>query len=157
MITYEDLLEEVSSRGIIINEKAELPKDYEGFYIETENYNVILLGQGLDTTLKKKQVLGEELGHFYTTVGDITDQSNPHNRKQELRARKWGYERVVPIAALIKGLRYPCTTFSELADYLSVDESYLAEAITYYQIKYGEVYETGRYRMFFNPLKVLEL
>ena len=37
--------------------------------------------------------LAEELGHHYTTVGDILDQTNVSNRKQERLARVWAYNR----------------------------------------------------------------
>ena len=41
------------------------------------------------TDIEKSCVLAEELGHYYTTVGDILDQSDDGNRKQERRARLW--------------------------------------------------------------------
>ena len=46
------------------------------------------------TTNEKYCVLLEELGHFLTTYGDITNQNDLKNRKQELFARRWGYEKV---------------------------------------------------------------
>lgn len=36
---------------------------------------------------EKACVLAEELGHHYTAVGDIIDQSYYSNRKQELRGK----------------------------------------------------------------------
>ena len=35
---------------------------------------------------EKACVLAEELGHHYTTVGDIIDQKESENRKQELNS-----------------------------------------------------------------------
>lgn len=38
---------------------------------------------------EKACILAEELGHYYTTTGNILDQTNISNRKQERRARLW--------------------------------------------------------------------
>ena len=45
------------------------------------------------TPTEKACVLAEELGHHYTTVGNILDQSDVGNRKQELKARLWAYDK----------------------------------------------------------------
>ena len=39
--------------------------------------------------MEKASVLAEELGHYYTTVGNILDQEDAGNRKQEHKARTW--------------------------------------------------------------------
>lgn len=48
-------------------------------------------------TSKKLAVLAEEIGHYETSSGNILDQNNTSNRKQELAARKWAYEYVVAL------------------------------------------------------------
>ena len=50
--------------------------------------NTIALSSFIETTVESRCILAEELGHYYTTVGDITDQSKIENRKQELKARR---------------------------------------------------------------------
>lgn len=53
-------------------------------------------------TLKDKFcILSEELGHYKTTTGNITNQSIISNRKQELKARAWGYEITIGLKGLI--------------------------------------------------------
>lgn len=43
------------------------------------------------TSAEKTCVLAEELGHHYTTTGNILDQQEVANIKQELHARTWAY------------------------------------------------------------------
>lgn len=86
-MTYDELLYEADSTGIIVKEK-NIP-GYGGRIYG----NRIAIHNGLDTTTEKTCVLAEELGHYHTTVGDITDLSDPKNRKQERQARLWGYNK----------------------------------------------------------------
>jgi len=51
--------------------------------------------------LDKNGIIAEELGHHFTTLGDVRDQSKLVNRKQEKIARAWGYEKVVGIIDLV--------------------------------------------------------
>ena len=50
---------------------------------------------------EKACVLAEELGHHYTTVGDIIDQKESENRKQERRARIWAYHEMISLSDLV--------------------------------------------------------
>lgn len=47
------------------------------------------------TQTEKSCVLAEEIGRRYTTIGDILDQNDMNNRKQELRARLWAYNKQI--------------------------------------------------------------
>jgi Zn-dependent peptidase ImmA (M78 family) len=62
---------------------------------------VIALNKNLETTAEKCCVLAEELGHYYTSAGNILDQSKIENRKQERRARTWAYQKLVPLDKLV--------------------------------------------------------
>ena len=42
--------------------------------------------------------MAEELGHYYTGVGDILDQSSVSNRKQELCGRVYAYNKLIGLA-----------------------------------------------------------
>ena len=46
------------------------------------------------TQNQKACVLAEELGHHYTTVGNILDQSDTGSMKQERKARLWAYNKL---------------------------------------------------------------
>ena len=51
----------------------------KGFYIDGN----IAINTSVNTTTEKACVLAEELGHHYTSVGNIIDMDSSSNRKQE--------------------------------------------------------------------------
>ena len=96
-------------------------------------------------------ILSEELGHYKTTVGNITNQSIIDNRKQELKARAWGYEITVGLKGLIDSFNKGLRTSNDIADYLGVTEEYLNDAINYYTKKYGLMCKLDNYTILFSP------
>lgn len=107
---------------------------------------------------EKACVLAEELGHHYTTVGNILDQSSVSNRKQELRARMWGYDKLIGLTGILKCYKRGCRNISEMADFLEVTEEFLNEALEAYRKKYGESVTIGDYTICFEPcLAVLKM
>lgn len=107
------------------------------------------------TTAEKACILAEELGHHYTSVGDILDRSNYIKRKQELRARRWSYERLVPLEKLINAYRMGINSPYELAESLGVTDSFLAAALRYYKSKYGTHCRVKDSWICFEPFRVL--
>lgn len=157
MNTYEKLLDEAHKNGISIDENSKmLLNNEDGYFIETPRGDVILLNCNLETTIERKCTLAEELGHYYTTHGDITDQTKVENRKQELRARRWGYECLVPIRKLIQAYKYGCRSRYEVAKYIEVTEEFLEETITYYLHKYGVCKQIDKYIVYFSPFGIME-
>ena len=51
---------------------------------------------------EKKCTLAEELGHHYTTSGNILDMRYPNNRKQERHAREWGANKLINYEDFLK-------------------------------------------------------
>jgi len=86
------------------------------------------------TSAKKACILAEELGHYETTAGNILDQSNINNRKQEHTARKWAYEKIVPIENIQFAVADGHTELWDMAEYLDVDEEFLKDALIHYGI-----------------------
>ncbi|GKT04665.1 ImmA/IrrE family metallo-endopeptidase [Furfurilactobacillus entadae] len=97
------------------------------------------------------EVLAEEIGHVETSVGNITDYSNPKNWQQELRARKRGYEIAVPIDELGRALSNDIDNIDSLAGYFGVSPEYTIAAIQYYVDKYGQTVETDNYLIELDP------
>lgn len=85
-------------------------------------------------TAKKLCILAEEIGHHETSSGDILDQNNTINRKQELTARRWAYENIIPKETIITALKNGYTQLWELAEHLDLDEGFLYSALRYYGI-----------------------
>lgn len=148
-MTYEDLLKEAELNGLIVKEKP--LRAYKGRI----KGNRIAIKKDLSNT-EKGCVLIEELGHYYTTVGDILDQSRIENKKQERRARAWGYDRLIGLTGIINAYKDGCRNRYEIAEYLNVSEEFLEDAIKYYHEKYGLYYEVDNYIVYFNPLGIVE-
>lgn len=149
-MVYEDLLKEADSLGLIVKEKP--LKAYKGRIKGSR----IAIKKDLENTAEKACILAEELGHYYTTIGNILDQGKYENRKQERRARAWAYERLVSLTSLIEAAKQGIRNRYELAEYLGVSERFIEEAAQYYKEKYGIYHEIGNYIVYFEPLGVLE-
>ena len=149
MTAYEELLQTADDEGIEVIEFT-FKSDIKGLYSD----NSIAISRKLNTTTEKKCILAEELGHYYTSEGNIVDLKNICNRKQERQARNWSFEKLVTLKSLIKASFECCTSLYELAKYLDVTEEFLKEALDYYQSKYGLYTEVDNYCIYFNPLTV---
>ncbi|MEL7656205.1 MAG: ImmA/IrrE family metallo-endopeptidase [Bacillota bacterium] len=154
MNRYEALL---SESPVVVNDRAILPPSYSGLYIEIGNSKAILIDKAVKVRNKKTCVLAEELGHYHTTYGNILDQSDIRNRKQENRARNWAYEKLIPLQSLVEASKEGLKNRYELAEYLDVTEEFLGEALAQYRAKYGLFARWTSYVIYFDPLGVVEL
>lgn len=145
MNSYEILLSEASENGLIVKEK---PLKYNNRRIKGSR---VAIRQDLSTSVEKACVLAEELGHHYTTYGNILDQSNTSNRKQELRARAWAYNKQIGLLGLIRAYEHGCRNRFEIAEFLEVTEEVLEECLTFYRNKYGMCRSIDNYVMYFIP------
>lgn len=100
-------------------------------------------------------VLSEELGHFNFTVGDITNQNIFNNRKQELIARRWSYEKLVSPNDIINALQSGVSNLCDLAETLNVTTDFLIQSIEHYKRKYGVYYVGETHLLVFEPLHVV--
>lgn len=154
MISYEQLKDEVP---IILDDQSALPAWLKGIYIESGSSSMILLNKNLQTDRERKCVLAEEIGHHLKTIGDITDQTKLENQQQEMRARQWGYEKLVPLSAIVQAFHARIKGRYELAEYLDVTEEFLQNSIDRYRSKYGILTTWENYIIRFDPLGVAEI
>ena len=124
MTKYEELIGEYEH--LIIEER---PMINDGLYAD----GCVWINQDMPTN-RKACVLAEEVGHYETSSGNILDQTDTGNRKQELTARKWAYNKVVPEEKISEAISAGYTEVWEIADHLEVDEQFLREALKYYGI-----------------------
>lgn len=103
------------------------------------------------TQVEKTCVLSEELGHYYTTSGDIIDMQDIRNVKQERKARAWSYDELIGLTGLIRAFERCCQSRYEVADFLGVTEEFLSDALNYYKVKYGEFTVIDHYIIRFIP------
>lgn len=147
MNAYESLEDEARKDSIDIIPYNFRNDKLKGLYCD----GVIGLNKDIDTTTEKACILAEELGHHYTTVGNILDLEDPANRKQERRARLWGYDRLIGLHGIINAYEAGCRSSYEIAEYLGVTEEYLQECIGAYREKYGTGARIGEYYVMFEP------
>lgn len=155
MTEYEKMLEQAKLDNIIIHESIDFSGTrIKGLYCDGN----IALSKDLHTKAEKKCVLAEELGHYETAVGDITNQSLTSNRKQELRGRLIAYNKMVGLMGFIDAYQHHCHNLHEMAEYLDVTDAFLSETIDCYRAKYGSYAKLDNYVVYFEPnIGVLEL
>lgn len=118
----------------------------------------LLLSATSSHETKNLGILAEELGHHYTSSGNILDMSVTANRKQEYHARFWAYNRLVGLQGIIACYKANCLAINEMAEYLDVTEEFLKEALECYRSKYGTAKQIDNYIIGFEPnLYVIEL
>ncbi len=150
-MNYETLLKEADSLGLIVKEK---PLQYNNGRIKG---NRIAIRKDMTET-EKACVLAEELGHYYTAVGNILDQSSVENRKQEMQGRILAYNKQVGLRGIVDAYLHHCQNLSEAAEYLGVTEEFLSDSIMYYKNKYGVFATVDNYTVVFEPtIAVIEL
>lgn len=146
MNTYEKLVEQCENEGIKIIEKT-FKSNAKGLI----KGNKIGISKNIDTVSEKRCVLAEEMGHYYTTTGNILDQSTLENRKQEHKARKWGYNKLIGTQNIIKAFEYGCKNKHEIAEYLDVTVEFLEDSIECYKKVYGVFVNVEEYTIIFIP------
>lgn len=148
---YEKLLDEAYDQKVEVYEKP-LKPNTKGLYSD----NIIWINKYTPTNIEKLCILAEELGHHYTSAGDILDQSKVMNRKQEKRARNWAYKKLIPLEKLVLASDEGIYNKFELARYLGVTEVFLEEALKRYKEEYGLFVNVNKKILYFDPLGVLE-
>ena len=157
-------------RDLTVYEALASDEDAEDLYICNRNFDsskfkglyydgCIAISNDIDTEKERACVLAEELGHHYTTFGDILEQKiSVDNRKQELKARLWGYNKLIGLAGILSSYQAGYRNAYEMAEYLNVTEEYLKEAIEAYRRKYGICTRIDNCIIYFEPnLTVLEI
>lgn len=146
MDAFEKLANEACEDGIDVIDYRFGSNRIKGLYCD----GTIAVDPSLSTN-ERSCVLAEELGHHYTTHGDIIDLSVTENRKQERRARLWAYDKKIGLKKLIKSFEHGCRSSHEIAEFLEVTEEFLQEAVECYRQKYGVCTTVDDYYIMFIP------
>ena len=154
MNKYEELLNDADKSNLIVTDQFDLSDTrFKGLYCN----GTIALNKDMYIESEKTCVLAEELGHYYTTVGDIMDQTDVSNRKQERRARIWAYHKLLSLNDLIDSYKHGCQNQFEIAEHLNITEEFLVDCLNYYKEKYGLYVRQDNYLIYFEPLGILNL
>lgn len=150
-MSYDELLIEADRAGLIVKEAPLFSGDGRCKGCR------IAIRKDIPTLRKKADTLAEEMGHYYTTVGDILEQDTVNSCKQERVARLWGYNKRIGLYGIIKAYQHQCKNPYEAAEYLNVSEEAFTEALEYYRQIYGQGVMLNNYFIQFEPnLQVYE-
>lgn len=137
MTKFEQLLDIAEKENIIIKFVDEIPEVFaEALYISKFGIRMILMANILKSnTIRMTEVLAEELGHHFTSMGDNIEPKNYFDKvnidKCEAKALRWACNFLVPKDELIDELRKKPTSIDELADGLSVSRDILMQSFYY--------------------------
>ena len=152
-MTYDNLLDEADKENIYVIENAKFQSKASGLI----NNDVIGINKNVRSSTQRTCILAEELGHYYTSSGNILDQSSAANRKQERTARVWAYNRPIGLSGIVDSYKAGCRNLYEIAEHLEVTEIFLSDALACYKEKYGLYAQVDNYVIYFEPLGVAEL
>jgi len=111
------------------NAKARIFEIENKYYIGLDNKQV-------NNSIEQKEILAEELGHYYCNALYYLDSDKVLKDKCENRAKKWAYSVLVPLQKLKEKIAQGLNLY-DLADYFDVDCKYMNDCINFYTRKYG--------------------
>lgn len=105
--------------------------------VELNNsYYIGLDTKRIDNSIEEKEILAEELGHYFCNALYFIDSDKIFKRKCELRALKWAYSVLVPFNRLKEKISEGLNIY-ELSDFFEVDYDYMIDCINFYSNKYN--------------------
>lgn len=158
MINKLDKLLNICATSGIHIERTILPKKLKAIIYSDDNTDpVISLDHSICTYKEEACVLAEEVGHYYTSCGNLITDSNLHKaivKKQENIAKRWAFQYMISLSDLVDAHKAGCATIYEVAEYLEITEEFLKEAAKAYESIYGAYIVHQGYRIYFDPLWV---
>lgn len=151
MEKYEKLLIEAEKEGVEVLEVDLGTCKKCGKYLSNDKENIIIINSNM-TSIEKREVLAEELGHHHTTCGNITNLDDIRNKKLELIARRNGFKIIVEPNDLVNAMRYGVNNIYEMAEYVHVSVDTLYEIIEDFKKQYGAGIHVGNYIMQLEPI-----
>jgi len=110
---------------------------------DNDHYDILIDYNKVPTYSEEKCVLAHELGHYCTGVESPIIAQTFRDMltigRQEYRANKWAFERLIPVAELHIAINRGYVDIWELADYFDVPDEFMRKALDYYENKRGGV------------------
>ena len=118
--------ENISIFNAKMKNKAIICKIDDDYYIGLNYCNI-------DNSVQEKELLAEELGHYYCNALYNIYSDKETVRKKECRAQKWAFKTLIPSSTLIQLKENGCKYSYEIAERLGVSEELLNVAYNYYK------------------------
>ncbi|MBC6133489.1 toxin [Listeria booriae] len=143
----------ITEHEYLIDYYSEIPVIECDLYADTGLYGAYRNGHILlekrQSIRDKKIIVMEEIQHHKSSVGTIIDETNINNKKQENFARNLVYDNFITIATIIHCHNQGFVYYYEVAEYLNLPEEFIQDAVEYYRLKYGAIYKTDGYTLYF--------
>ena len=98
-----------------------------------KEYYIGLNYSNFDNSREEKEILAEELGHYYCNALYDINSDEETIRKKEYRARKWAFTTLAPASSLLKLEEEGCQYSYQVAEELGVSEELVNTAYNYYK------------------------
>lgn len=128
----------LNSQGIIL-EFAPLNESILGYYFSDGDFHILLINKKIKNNERLyRTILAEEIGHYKTTIGDITPKKEISYikkieiDKKELLALRWATDFLIPTELLLKAIKDRLVgTFEDILDYFYVTEEFLLHKLKF--------------------------
>lgn len=147
MTDKERLEQEAYDNGIAVDYVDFKSERLCGLYVDGS----IAIKEGMISS-KTADTIAEELGHHYTSIGNILKQDTINARKQERTARLWSYNKRIGLTGILNSFQNHCSNCYEIAEYLGVSEDTLTDALECYRQIYGRGVMVDNYFIQFEPV-----
>lgn len=134
------------------NFKKDMHNKHGAFIIDTDIY--------INKNNSYENIMGyiaEELGHYETSVGDLSILDTIEKQQQEKRARQYGYRYLVSLDELITCYKLGLTEYWEIAEFLEITPKYLWSSINYYKDAHGLIFDHKGCRFVFGIADSLKI
>ncbi|WP_186430914.1 ImmA/IrrE family metallo-endopeptidase [Clostridium sp. BSD9I1] len=129
MKNLEQIYEIIEEEGILLEEVNLTYKYIEGIYLKLPGLpSTIGINKSICNNSKKLlSVLAEELGHHFTSFGDLTTECFTYSdeiklSKQEKKARLWAANFLISDEEFVQALSYDITSLYDLSEHFYVTE-----------------------------------
>lgn len=96
------------------------------------NYIIALAKNNIQNSTQEREVIAEELGHYYCNALYYLSDNATQKAKCEYRAKKWAYSILVPIQILREKIADGFNDVYDLADYFDVEPEYMNKCLQFY-------------------------
>lgn len=103
------------------------------------------------------RTVSEEIGHYLTSVGDISDTDNPESRKQERKARDVGATLIVSPQQLLDCYKAGLITYWECAEFLEIPIETLQRAVNVYARSNNGKLKYNHYTFYFRANGTIDI
>lgn len=160
MTLLETMEEDCAAAGVAI-ERHPIPGQIEAVYYNDPSASpIIVLDDSIRTQAGMACRIAEELGHHYTTCGDILTNPNISKivvRKAETVARRWAFKYAVSLSSIVDAWDAGARSLHDMAEHIGIEEPFLKEAIETYDVLFEDGAFYGIRHVRFNPVTVTHM